>query len=429
MRIGIDGYNLAMPHGTGVATYGASLASVLRDAGHRVEAVFGLDTGRKPDTRELLFFDRLGHGHRLTERQIAMRAGLSMVFKHGQRTLSSVPLTDAIDRRQFGFRFPSFDALWSSPLLFEIAYARFAYLGLFTSVSIPNPPDVMHWTYPLPLRMNGTRNIYTIHDLVPLKLPHATLDDKGYYHRLVSRCIRDGDHICTVSESSRNDILSMFPVAPVKVSNTYQSSPVPAEIRSKHPDDDAAIVQDVFGLAPGSFYLFFGALDPKKNIGRIIEGFLSSRSTAKLVIVGARDWGMDADGTLLDGTDKRISRRIMRLEYLPRETLFRLIRSAKAVLFPSLYEGFGLPVLEALQLGTPVITSNVSSLPEVVGNAGLLVNPYKTEDIAAAIRALESDPELYDRLCQAGPAQAAKFTDAAYIERLNTMYRKLGLPV
>jgi glycosyltransferase involved in cell wall biosynthesis len=431
MRIGIDGYNLAMPHGTGVATYGASLASVLSQMGHRVEGVFGLDVGRRPETRELLFFDHFGHGHRLTEGQIARRAGTSMVLNHLPRKLRRVPITETIDRRGFGYRLPAFDALWSSPLLFETAYARFDYLGRFTTVTIPDPPAVMHWTYPVPVRMAGTRNVYTIHDLVPLKLPHTTLDDKTYYHRLVARCIRDSDHICTVSEASRADILSLFDVAPEKVTNTYQSSPIPAELTADSAAQDLAIVRDMFGLEDKGFYLFFGALDPKKNIERIVDAYLTSQSRAPLVVVGARDWGMEAETSVLRGDGKvygrTIGKRIMRLEYLPRTTLFHLIRAARAVLFPSLYEGFGLPALEAIQLGTPVVSSNLGSLPEVVGEAGLLVDPYKTHEIAEAIRALDADPALRARLREAGPVQAARFSDAAYRQRLETLYRRMGV--
>jgi len=432
MRIGIDGYNLAMPHGTGVATYGAALAGVLARMGHRVEGVFGLDIGRRPETRELLFFDRFGHGHRLNGGQITWRVGSSTALNHLPRKLNPVPITDHIDRRGFGYRMPAFDALWSSPLLFETAYARFRHLGRFLTVSMPDPPAVMHWTYPVPVRMAGARNIYTIHDLVPLKLPHTTLDDKGYYHRLVSRCIRDADHICTVSEASRADILSLFDVAPDKVTNTYQSSPVPDDITAASAELDLAIVRDMFGLKPQGFYLFFGALDPKKNIARIVDAYLTSQSRAPLVIVGARDWGMDA-GTRFLGDDgkvygRKVGERIIRLEYLPRTTLFRLIRAAKAVLFPSLYEGFGLPALEAIELGTPVISSNLSSLPEVVGEAGLLVDPYKTHEIAAAIRRIDEEPELSTRLRAAGPVQAAKFSEAAYRERLAGMYGRMGLP-
>jgi glycosyltransferase involved in cell wall biosynthesis len=215
------------------------------------------------------------------------------------------------------------------------------------------------------------------------------------------------------------------------VTNTYQSSPIPASIAAASAQEDCATVERLFGLPPKGFYLFFGAQDPKKNIARIIDGYLMSGSECPLVVVTSRDWGMEgtmgalaADGTIYG---REHDHPIVMLQYLPRDMLFRLIRAARAVLFPSIYEGFGLPALEAIQLGTPVVSSNTSSLPEVVGDAGLQVDPYSTEDIAGAIRQLDNDKALYARLSAAAPAQAARFTDDAFAERLQGVYAKLDL--
>jgi glycosyltransferase involved in cell wall biosynthesis len=429
VRIGIDGHNLVILKGTGVATYGASLAKVLARAGHQVEGVFGLDPGRDPRTRETLFFDQFGHGRQTGNTRKRIRR--SVIWQQGAQPLVPVPLTEHVDKRGFADRWPDFSALWTSPLLFEVARARFMHLRRFTTVTMPDPPAVMHWTYPVPIRMAGSRNIYTLHDLVPLKLPHTALDDKRYYHRLIEACIAKGDHIVTVSEASRRDIIDMFGMPADKVTNTYQSSPVPAAVAASGMEEDCATVERIFGLPPKGFYLFFGAQDPKKNIARIIDAYLMSASERPLVVVTSRDWGMDgtmgalaADGTLYG---RKPDRPIVMLQYLPRDMLFRLIRAARAVLFPSIYEGFGLPALEAIQLGTPVISSNISSLPEVVGDAGLQVDPYSTEAIADAIRRLDGDQALYERLAAAAPAQAAKFTDAAFTARIQSVYDQLGL--
>lgn len=428
MRIGIDGYNLAIPNGTGVATYGASLARVASEMGHGVEGVFGIDAGRKAALRETLFFEQFGHGHK---GNVGKKVRNSVIWWHLARRLVEIPLTDHVDKRGFGARWPAFDRVWTSPLLFEVAWARFTYLKQLTTVTMPDPPEVMHWTYPVPVRMAGSRNVYTLHDLVPLKLPHTTLDDKRYYHRLIASCLDSGDHIATVSEASRNDILSMFGADPDRVTNTYQSSPLPDSVARSSAADDRAMIASVFGLPERGFYLFFGATDPKKNIGRVVDAYLASESQRPLVVISSRDWGMDGAGGGLgdNGTvyGRKVDRPIVQLQYLPRDMLFRLIRSARAVLFPSLYEGFGLPALEALQLGTPVISSNTASLPEVVGEGGLLVDPYQTAQITAAIRELDHDDALVERLGQAGQAHAARFTNAAFARRLQGMYARMGL--
>lgn len=427
MRIAIDGYNLAIPNGTGVATYGASITRVLADMGHAVEGVFGIDPGRQPALRETLFFEQFGHGH---QGNVGRKVRNSVIWWHLARRLIEIPLTDNVDKRGFGARWPAFAKLWTSPLLYEVAWARFTYLHQFTTVTMPNPPDVMHWTYPVPVRLAGSRNVYTLHDLVPLKLPHTTLDNKRYYRRLIEGCLSKGDHIATVSEASRNDILAMFEADPGKVTNTYQSSPLPDSVTQGSAEEDCAMVESVFGLPVHGFYLFFGAADPKKNIGRVIDAYLASGSHRPLVVISSRDWGMNgaAGGLGKDGTvyGRHVDRPIIQLEYLPRDMLFRLIRSARAVLFPSLYEGFGLPALEALQMGTPVISSNTASLPEVVGGGGLLVDPYETTQIADAIRALDHDDILYERLSRTGMAHAVNFTNEAFAGRLLAMYATIN---
>lgn len=431
MRIGIDGLNLAMPDGTGIATYGAALAKVLVAGGHAVEGVFGIDPGPEPDVRESLFFERFGQGNRrgLPRRKIActfLGKPLTSV------RLLPVPLSDHVDKRGFGTRWPAFSALWTSPLLFELAAARFHAFGRLTTVRMPNPPDIMHWTYPVPVRMAGSRNIYTLHDLVPLKLPHTTRDDKTYYRKLLTTILDTADHVATVSEASRDDIIAMLGADPRRVTNTYQSSPLPDAITTSSEAEDHAMIDSVFGLRPRDFFLFFGAADPKKNLGRIVDAYLASQTDRPLVVISSRDWGMaEAIGGLGEGGTvygRKPDQRIIQLGYLPRDLLFRLIRSARAVLFPSLYEGFGLPALEAIQLGTPVIGSNTSSVPEVVGAGGLLVDPYDTGAIAAAIRTIDRDDALVKRLSAAGLAHAPFFSDDAFAARMAGLYAKLNMP-
>lgn len=120
-------------------------------------------------------------------------------------------------------------------------------------------------------------------------------------------------------------------------------------------------------------------------------------------------------------------RRVKRIDYLPFPMLMQLIRGARAVVFPSLYEGFGLPVLESMMLGTPVISSTTSSIPEVAGDAALLVNPYDTSAIAQAMRRLDRDDDLCFELSMRGRRQAEQFSEAAYQGRLAELYRRMGI--
>lgn len=432
LSIGIDGFNLALPRGTGVATYGFGLAQAIRDMGHETLGVFGVEIGKRADTHELVFYDNVGRERPPeTRRQRRQRTRHELLQMLRSVTAIEVPTTDKVEKRAFAEKLPAFDRLVSLGGLFEIGDRRLRHLDRFLTLHVPNPPDIMHWTYPVPVRMAGAKNIYTLHDLVPLKLPYTTLDRKDDYHRLVRHCVASADHICTVSESSRDDILQLFPgISAEKVTNSYQTAPVPPAILDRDPAEDARFVEGMFGLGHRDYFLFFGALDPKKNLVRIIEAYLTSQSKTPLVIVGARHWGTEQESRLFGGGGIALyggptAQGIRQLDYLPRSILLRLARGAKAVLFPSLYEGFGLPALESIRLGTPVISSTTSSLPEVVGDAGLLVDPYDSNAIAEAIRALDTNPAIAQRLIDAGPAQIAKFSEDAYRQRLAAMYARV----
>ncbi|MFM5886128.1 MAG: glycosyltransferase family 4 protein, partial [Novosphingobium sp.] len=154
--------------------------------------------------------------------------------------------------------------------------------------------------------------------------------------------------------------------------------------------------------------------------------YLSLSTSTPLVIVGTRAWGSEVELRLLQKDEiqplKATFKNVRRIDYLPRNLLMRLVRGAKAVAFPSLYEGFGLPALEAMMLGTPVITSTTSSLPEVVGDAALKVDPYSVPDIAAALRALDGDAALRANLAEQGKARAQNFTMDRYQQALRGMY-------
>ena len=219
------------------------------------------------------------------------------------------------------------------------------------------------------------------------------------------------------------------------ITNTYQSVALPESIIDLDEAECSCEIENIFNLSWRGYFLFFGAVEPKKNLARIIEAYLASGVKTPLVIVGGRAW-LDEDETRMmhddliqvqvikDGVLRRADR-IRRYDYLPFETLMGLVRGARATLFPSLYEGFGLPILESMLLGTPVLTSTTGACPEIAGDAALLVDPYDTRAIKRGIQALDSDEALRDELSRRGRVQAAKFSPQAYEQRLDDLYRKL----
>jgi glycosyltransferase involved in cell wall biosynthesis len=254
--------------------------------------------------------------------------------------------------------------------------------------------------------------------------------------RLLKKIAAEADHIVTVSDNSKRDIIQFLGVDEKRITNTYQAVHFP-KIYIERPD--AAIAEHLagsYGLELGEYLLFFGALEPKKNVARLVEAYLSSGVDIPLVLVAAEGWHNAAETKLLaeladndhrsNGLNREPLRRaVRRFHYVSISTLVTLIRGARAIVFPSLYEGFGLPVLEAMVLGTPVITSREASLPEIAGDAALLVDPYDTEDIARAITTIVNDADLRVELTRRGKMQAAKFSVERYRERVTTLYASL----
>lgn len=427
----IDGFNLSLSRGTGVATYGRNLSYALRDLKFEVGVLYGhsLPARYSPLLREVLFFDAQLPSNGIASRLVR---GIHALARPGTARAFEVQLNGTVITAPFKSRLPYYDSIWNAANLYSKAAARFAILGSPQGVLPHRKPDAVHWTYPLPVFVPNVPNVYTLHDLVPLRLPYTTLDKKERYLRLLQWIARHAAHIVTVSENSRQDIIDILGVPPEKVTNTYQAVTISDEYRTK---PEEAVSQDIgtFGLSYKEYFLYYGSIEPKKNVRRITEAYLASGISTPLVIVGAQAWKENEELELLTQiqAQARSGRfrggEIVRLEYAPFELLVSLIRGAKAVLFPSLYEGFGLPILESMLLGTPVLTSNTSSLPEIAGDAALLVDPYRTQDIAQGISELDTNDDLRTTLAERGQRQATRFSETAYRDRLSAVYDSLGL--
>jgi glycosyltransferase involved in cell wall biosynthesis len=423
LQVVIDGYNLSLDKGTGVATYGRNLSHLLKEMGARVDVLYGAPIKAKHDEllKEVMFFDAPPPApHRIIKTLRQLRA-LGLRNRH---RAFQIPVTGAVVTDGLASHLPRFDRLWNAYRVFDRGAIKFDFFRSAQQVRLPQAPDLMHWTYPLPARLAGAPNIYTLHDLVPLRLPYTTLDRKASYLALMRWIARTADHIVTVSEASRRDIIELLGVPEDRVTNTYQAVHIPAQLQEVSDDVVADTVGRTFGLEPRGYFLFYGSIEPKKNVARIIEAFMAANVGSELVIVGARAWRSALENRLLEMT-ATTGHRVRRIEYLPFRSLVHLIRGARAVVFPSLYEGFGLPVLEAMQLGTPVIASTASSIPEVAGDAALLVDPYRTEQITEAMRRLDADDDLCFDLSTRGRRQAQRFSQAAYAERVAALYGRL----
>jgi glycosyltransferase involved in cell wall biosynthesis len=432
-RIVYDGLNLALTHGTGIATYARVLSHVAQELGHEVGIVYS--SRRAPPKallpREIAFFDapkavKISPLKRVSDQLVDHFAYWRSVKP------KPIELSGAVVTKEFAGMLPAYNQLYAARNLFQNAERHFALTNKFVDLSLDIRPDVFHCTYQLPLKIKSSCNIYTIHDLIPLRLPFTTLDNKRYMLRLLRKIAREADHIVTVSEHSKRDIIEILNVEEKRVTNTYQGVILPERFRERSDDEVADELEGSHSLEMYGYLLFFGAFEPKKNIIRLVDAYLASNADIPLVIVAEEGWQADAEQKLVTHllAAERLRavprRRIQRLDYVTLGTLITLIRGARAVLFPSLYEGFGLPILEAMSLGTPVITSTESSVPEVAGDAALLVDPYDTTAITRAINTVVADADLRAELSRRGRIQAENFSMERYRERVERLYATLG---
>ena len=209
-------------------------------------------------------------------------------------------------------------------------------------VATDGPAGVMHWTYPVPLYMEGWRNIYTVHDAIPLNQPLLSPIDARRHRRLLEAITRCADRLLAVSETARGDIVAALGCdAELVVTVPQGVAPLPA---------DGPLPA---GLSAGDFYLFCGSIEPRKNLIQLVQAHAASGTGRPLVIAGPDGWRAREILARIVGRPN-----VIRLPYQTRENLGALVRDARAVLFPSLAEGFGLPVIEAMIMGTPVMASD-----------------------------------------------------------------------
>jgi glycosyltransferase involved in cell wall biosynthesis len=429
----IDGFNLALAKGSGIATYGRNLLSTLADMGLDGQVLYGPPARRASSNvlNETALVDAERPGRKMKRSERFLK---TLISRYGHTAWPIVPSGEVVWPARSGGR-PQASGFWAAQDLFQIANRSFAAYGKETPVAFDasaelRRPDIMHWTATLPLHAKGVPNVYTIHDLIPLRLPHTTLDDKPSYLALCKAVARRADHIAVVSETTRQDVIRMLGVPEDRVTNTYQAVHLPAQLTGRSQADVTVELEGVFNLGWKDYFLHFGAIEPKKNLGRIVEAYLASGSKTPLVIVGGRAWLDEGETALLNQVMKDggpSAERIRRYEYMPFSLLVSLIRGARATLFPSLYEGFGLPVLESMALGTAVLTSTGGSLPEVAGDAAISIDPYDVQAMTEGLRALDADEALRDDLVRRGRVQAARFSAQAYQARLTELYARVGL--
>jgi len=272
--------------------------------------------------------------------------------------------------------------------------------------------DVCHWSDNSFLHLPRVAHVATIHDTIVLRCKEwHTPEDAAYHTRKLYEVARHATRIIAVSEQTRRDAVDLLGI-PLERIDVIPEAASPA----LRPPTDHRAQQEVlarYGLRDGDYIFYVGTIEPRKNLVRLATAFKvaverSPELTTRLVLAGRRGWltgPIDAGLQALGLGD-----RLLMPGRVPFEDLPALLHGARAVGYVSLYEGFGLPPLEAMACGTPVVASYSSSIPEVVGDAGLLVDPYDVHDIATALHRIMTDDALRADLAQRGLRRAQQFS-------------------
>ena len=295
---------------------------------------------------------------------------------------------------------------------------------LLTVEKFVGTSDLFHWTNFLTCSQKRGKKVLTVHDVSFFLFPeYHPLKRRLTFKALFPRSLEQADQIITDSDSTKRDLVAHFHVPAQKITTVHLGvDPTFAPVSAAQ----AEPVMTKHGVRLGGYLLYIGTVEPRKNLPRLIQAYNVFRANASsslpLVLVGASGW-LNQD--LFREIDKSPWKGdITLLGYVAKPDLPALYSGAAAFVYPSIYEGFGLPPLEAMACGAPVITTNNSSLPEVVGDAALIVDAHDVDAIANAMLQVASDPSARENLRQRGLARAKFFTWRRTAEQTLAVYEK-----
>lgn len=369
-RIAVDRRAVRWREGTGIARYRAGLADAL--------------------TRLPVTVEPIGDGG-----DAAARSG----WRDLRRIFDGQPIAE-LD-----------GAGWLVPDLYRLAQRRFTATGALTTLTLPDPPAIVHWSHPMPIQVAGAANLYAVHDLIPLTHPDLTGIAPRRHRRLLERLAGVAAQFVTVSESVQSDLRARFSLTEDQVSCCFQAvDPGPLGIVPA-------------GLIPGEYLLAVGRVESRKNIEALLEAHRRAATGLPLIIAGPEGhWGSASEHgrvqALMHSPD------VIRFGWQDNATVAALIAGARALLMPSLAEGFGLPVIEAMALGVPALASATGAAAEIAGDAALRVDPQDATALADAIRRIARDAPLRNRLIAHGHERAARFTAESFAARLAALYER-----
>jgi len=286
--------------------------------------------------------------------------------------------------------------------------------------------DLYHATdFVLPPVSRGIKTILTVHDLSFVRVPETAAPNlRAYLNVVVPRSVLKADHIIADSQATKDDLCALYGTSPDKV--TVLLSGVDPRFAPVTNDTLLKSVRDRYSIGEQPYIFCIGTVQPRKNYSRVIQALAQLRAEGldlQLVIAGGKGWLEDEMYRTLK--DAQMQNYVHLIGFARDADLPALYSGAALTAFPSLYEGFGLPILESMACGTPVVTANVSSLPEVAGEAALLIDPYDVPGLTDAIRRLVTDDILRSTLIQRGYQQMKHSTWSKAARQLRAVYERV----
>jgi glycosyltransferase involved in cell wall biosynthesis len=334
----------------------------------------------------------------------------------GESSLRQFPKASNFGRREVRVRERWLTVLWHRarvPLAADWLSGR---VDLFHSPDFVLPP------------LRQARGVLTVHDLAFLMHPEcADSHLRAYLEDVVPRSVRRADFVIADSENTRNDLVVLLGVRPDRVDVV----PGGVEPRFQPVTDTAQLLEarERLGVGSAPFILAVGVLEPRKNLTRLMDAFAQLKAQhavegLKLVLAGGRGWLVD--GIFAHHAASPVRGDILFPGFVPDDLLPAVYSAATALAFPSLYEGFGLPILEAMACGTPIVSSNASCLPEVADGAALMIDPEDTDGLVSALGQVLTDDSLRDNLVRLGRERASRYSWKAAAERLLRIYTRVA---
>jgi len=307
--------------------------------------------------------------------------------------------------------------LWTPP------HNRFEQFGLRVELARHNL-DLLHSPDFIPLFHRRFRSVITVHDLAFLLYPQLLTRESARYYGQIDQAVRSADRIIAVSESTKRDVIRLLGAREERV------AVIPEAVNPIYrPLEDRRAVEEVrhrYNL-PERFAIFVGTIEPRKNLTAAMRAVrrLKDQHHTELVLAVVGQWGWLYEDVLEVHRQLHLEDSVRFLGRIPDDDLVALYNAASVLAYPSHYEGFGLPPLEAMACGTPVVVSNTSALPEVVRDAGLMVSPEDDEGLALALLRILSDSELRETLIRRGLQRAADYTVSGMAEKTLALYRSV----